>query len=71
MRRGIGRARHITSQHDLLSHLAHRGIRQWDRRQQSLRVRVGRPGVDLVLITELHQLAEIHHPYTVRNMSDD
>jgi hypothetical protein len=67
----IGWARHVTRQHDLLPHIAHGGVRQGHRRQQSLCVRVSGPGVDLILITQLHQLAEIHHPDPIRDMPDD
>ena len=67
----IGRTWHITTQHDLLPHIAHRGIRQWHCRQQSLCVGMGRPGVDLVLITQLNNLAALHHPDPIGDVADD
>src|SRR5512133_869579 len=70
-RRRVGWARHITGQHYLFTDVAQGWIGQGHSRQQGLRVRVGGSGVDLVLISHLHDLAEIHHANPIRDVPND
>ena len=69
--RGVGRARHIALEHDLVAVTAQRRIGHGHGGQQRLRVGVGRALVDLLLVAGLHDLAEVHDRDAVTDVSHD
>jgi len=71
-RRRTDRAGHIALQHDALAaHLGFWRLGMGDRRQQSFSVRVQRVLEERRLVSEFHQLAEIHYPDPMTDMFDD
>src|ERR1700693_3028117 len=66
----VRRARHVTFEDDPLALAALRWFLDGYRREQSLRVRVSRPLVDVGLRPDLHDLAEVHDGDTVGDVAD-
>src|SRR5215211_5796323 len=67
----IGRARHVSLEHDALPLSAKRGRLDRDRREKRLGVGVCRRLVNRVAWPHLDDLAEVHHCDAIRDMADD
>ena len=67
----VGRARHVSRQHDPPALAAH--VRRLDRDggEERLRVRVHRRLVDLLARPDLDDLAQVHHGDAIRDVADD
>src|SRR5699024_10390674 len=67
----VGRAGKIPRENDAFSCAFYMGVGYGDRRQQRLRVGVLRVVEDLVDVTELDELSEIHHGDAISEVPDD
>src|SRR5690606_38824075 len=67
----VDRARNVTRQDDALTPLLDHRVRDRHRRQESLRVRVQRIGVERIAASRLDALAEVHHGHAIGDVAHD